>query len=137
MHAIDLYIETGVFDKFLGNDNKLDQGLISSDVEGLLSLYEAAHVRIHGEDVLEEATTFTRHHLTTQLGTKLESCLRGKVEIALENPLHRSVTIIQVPRYVSLYQRDETRDELLLKLAKLNFNFLQNVYKKELCDLTR
>ncbi|KAL1352264.1 hypothetical protein HN51_016257 [Arachis hypogaea] len=33
------------------------------DVEGLLSLYEASHLRIHGEDILDENLPFTLNPL--------------------------------------------------------------------------
>ena len=32
---------------------------LATDVQGLLSLYEASHFKIHGEDILEEALSFT------------------------------------------------------------------------------
>lgn len=66
-----LYIGTGVLDKFMGRENKFKEGL-TSDVESLLSLYEAAHVGTHGEGILEEAVAFTKHYLTLVL-PQLES----------------------------------------------------------------
>ncbi|KAL8486761.1 hypothetical protein ACS0TY_023449 [Phlomoides rotata] len=56
-------VSCDVFDKFIGKDNKFED-IHSSDVEGLLSLYEASPVRVHGESVLEEAVAFTTEHLT-------------------------------------------------------------------------
>ncbi|KAL8479962.1 hypothetical protein ACS0TY_026778 [Phlomoides rotata] len=68
---------------------------------------------------------------------QLESPLKDKLNRALEHPLHRDVPIIYARIFISIYEIDDSRDELLLKLAKLNFNFLQNLYKKELCELFR
>ncbi|KAL0291934.1 UNVERIFIED_CONTAM: Gamma-cadinene synthase [Sesamum calycinum] len=95
-----------------------------------------AHARIHGEGILEEAVAFTTHHLSRIL-PQLESPLKDKVKRALEQALHRGVPIIETRIYLSLYERDESRDELLLKLAKLNFSFLQNLYRKELSQVSR
>ncbi|KAL0454375.1 UNVERIFIED_CONTAM: Gamma-curcumene synthase, partial [Sesamum latifolium] len=56
---------------------------LTSDAKGLLSLYEAANVRIHGEDILEDAVTFTTHHLNCMV-QELEPLLRCQVKRALE-----------------------------------------------------
>lgn len=107
-----------------------------SDGEGLLSLYEAAHVRTHDENVLEEAVEFTRHHLSDML-PQLKSPFKDKVQLALKHPLHKSVPLIQTRFYIAIYENDESRDELLLRLAKLNFSFLQNIYRNELSEVLR
>lgn len=124
-----------MFNKFLDENNKFKETLID-DTEGLLSLYEAAHLGIRDEKVLEQALEFTRQQLTRML-PQLKSPLKEKVQHALKNPLHRSVAIIEIRFYISIYGKDESRDELLLKLAKFNFNFLQNIYKNEILQLSR
>lgn len=116
-------IKTDVFNKFVDKNNKFKETLIN-DTEGLLSLYEAAHLGIREDKILEEALEFTRQQLTRML-LQLKSPLKEKVHHALKNPLHRSVAIIEIRFYISIYEKDESRDELLLKLAKINFNFLQ------------
>ncbi|KAH1083853.1 hypothetical protein J1N35_023614 [Gossypium stocksii] len=50
------------FYKFKDDEGNFDKSL-TSDVKGLLELYEAAHLRVHGEDILEEALGFTTTHL--------------------------------------------------------------------------
>ncbi|PIN23179.1 (+)-gamma-cadinene synthase [Handroanthus impetiginosus] len=129
------HVSSGVFEKFTNKDKKFEETLIDN-VEGLLNLYEAAHIRIHGEDILEEAVTFTTHHLTRVL-PQLESPIKDKVKRALEHPTHRAIPIIELRLYISIYEKDEPRDEVLLKMAKLNFNYLQNLYKDELSQLSR
>ncbi|PIN00640.1 Gamma-curcumene synthase [Handroanthus impetiginosus] len=129
------HLSSGVFEEFTNKDKKFKETLIDN-VEGLLNLYEAAHIRIRGEDILEEAVTFTTHHLTRVL-PQLESPIKDKVKRALEHPTHRAVPIIEARLYISIYEKDEPRDEVLLKMAKLNFNYLQNLYKDELSQLSR
>ncbi|KAB2615812.1 hypothetical protein D8674_022400 [Pyrus ussuriensis x Pyrus communis] len=52
-----------MFNKFKDvNDAKFKESL-TNDVVGLISLYEATHLRVHGEDILEEALSFTTTHL--------------------------------------------------------------------------
>ena len=55
----------------------INRGLLedlSNEAEGLLSLYEAAHLRVHGEDILEEALAFTTCHLE-HLKTQVQDLL--------------------------------------------------------------
>ncbi|GFQ01033.1 gamma-cadinene synthase [Phtheirospermum japonicum] len=129
------YVSCGVFNKFKGEDNKFKETL-SNDAKGLLSLYEAAHLRIHGEQILDEAVAFTVHHLKRMV-QQLESPLQDQVKRALEQPLHRGIPRIETRYYISLYEKDSSKDELLLKLAKLDFNYVQNMYKNELREVSR
>ncbi|KAL7151856.1 hypothetical protein ABFS83_04G058500 [Erythranthe nasuta] len=132
---------SSVFDKFKGEGNKSFRETLESDGKGLLSLYEAAHLRIHGEQILDEALAFTTHHLNLMLDDPkllLESpLLVEQVKRALQNPLHRGVPRIEARHYISLYEKDELRNDLLLKLAKLDFNYVQNMHKQELSQLSR
>ncbi|MBA0759235.1 hypothetical protein Gotri_022150 [Gossypium trilobum] len=42
---------------------------LRNDVQGLLELYEASYMRVHGEDILDEAISFTTTHLTLAAAT--------------------------------------------------------------------
>nr|QNC49769.1 terpene synthase 1 [Leucophyllum frutescens] len=131
-HGYD--VNSSMFGRFKGKDGKFEKGLIS-DINGLLSLYEASYLRYHGEDILEEATVFTTHYLNEAKPQILDPYLREKVARALKQPLHRGVEKLESRYYISVYEKYESRNELLLKLAKLDFNILQNLYKKELSEL--
>ncbi|KAH6763554.1 hypothetical protein C2S52_020987 [Perilla frutescens var. hirtella] len=111
-----------VFEKFIG-ENKEFKETLGGDAEGILSLYEAAHVRTGEENILEGAVEFTRQQLSRML-PELKSHLKEKVKRALKHPIHRSAPIVEIRFYIPIYENDESRDELLLKLAKLNFNYL-------------
>ncbi|KAL0459220.1 UNVERIFIED_CONTAM: Gamma-cadinene synthase [Sesamum latifolium] len=128
-------VSCDVFNKFKGEDGEFEETL-TSDTRGLLSLFEAANVRIHGEDILENAVVFTTHHLK-HVVQQLEPRLQCQVKRALEQPLHRGVAKVEARHYISFYEKDESRNEVLLKLAKLDFSYSQNLYKKELHDLFR
>ncbi|KAK4419563.1 Gamma-cadinene synthase [Sesamum alatum] len=128
-------VSCNVFNKFKGEGGEFEETL-TSDAKGLLSLYEAANVRIHGEDILEDAVAFTTHHLKHMV-QQLEPPLQCQVKRALEQPLHRGVAKVEARHYISFYEKQELKNEILLKLAKMDFNYSQNVYKKELHDLFR
>ncbi|KAG8370960.1 hypothetical protein BUALT_Bualt13G0037500 [Buddleja alternifolia] len=130
-HGYD--VPSSVFDKFKDKDNKFNKTLIH-DVNGLLSLYEASYLRYHGENILEEAMVFTTYYLN-QAKMQVGSYLQEKVTRALEQPIHRGVEKVEARYYISIYEKNESKNELLLTLAKLDFNFLQNLYKKEIADI--
>nr|QEY10189.1 terpene synthase 5 [Scutellaria barbata] len=130
------HVSSSVFEKFTDKDKKFLKSL-SNDVEGLLSLYEAANVQISGEEILDEGLVFAVNNLKRMLHEELESSALHKVNQALEQPLHKGMPVLQSRRYISIYQKDHKRDELLLTFAKFNFNYLQNLYKNELSQLLR
>ncbi|KAL2456216.1 Germacrene-D synthase [Forsythia ovata] len=74
------YVSCGVFDKFKDKQGKFDESLISN-VQGLLSLYEAAQFRVHGEETLEEALTFSITHLNSLI-LQMKNLVRAYFEEA-------------------------------------------------------
>lgn len=106
------------------------------DAEGLLSLYEASFLRKHGEDILEEALAFSKGNLKKLAPTLGLSPLGKQVTHALEQPLHRGFPRLEARFYMSIYQQIETRNDTLLRLAKLDYNLLQLLHKQELTEVT-
>ncbi|KAF2315798.1 hypothetical protein GH714_040336 [Hevea brasiliensis] len=51
-----------VFNKFKDSQGNVKDSLVN-DHRGMLSMYEAMHLRVHGEDILDEALAFTTAHL--------------------------------------------------------------------------
>ncbi|XP_073153463.1 germacrene A synthase-like [Henckelia pumila] len=66
------------------------------------------------------------------------SPLKKQVEHALVQALHFGYPRFELYHYICVYEEDEyLRDESLLKFAKLDYNALQMLHKKELCELSR
>ncbi|KAG8370941.1 hypothetical protein BUALT_Bualt13G0035600 [Buddleja alternifolia] len=128
-------VSSSVFDKFKDEDSKFKKTL-ASDINGLLNLYEASYLGYHGEDILEEAMVFTTHYLN-HAELQVDSYLQEKVTRALQQPVHRAGEKLEARYYISIYEKNESKNDLLLRLAKLDFNYMQNLYKKEITDLFR
>ena len=78
-------IQGDIFKKFKDANGNFKESLIA-DVPGMLSLYEATHLRVHGEEILEEALVFTTNHL--ELAISQVSCpLKAQISEALERPM--------------------------------------------------
>jgi hypothetical protein len=107
----------------------------SNDVNSLLALYDAAHIRVHGEEILDDAIAFTKTRLRS-IAEHVEPLLAEEVRCTLETPSCRRVERIEARRYISMYEKKTTRDKTILELAKLDFNILQIMYCEELKALT-
>ncbi|XP_020209270.1 probable terpene synthase 2 isoform X2 [Cajanus cajan] len=124
-----------VLNKFKNLQGNFNERLLS-DVEGMLSLYEASHMMVHGEDILEEALTFTSTHLKS-ITTTLSPSLAAQVNHSLRQALHKNLPRLEARRYISIYEQDPSHNEILLTLAKLDFNKLQNLHKKEFGNICK
>ncbi|CAF1986142.1 BnaC07g16660D [Brassica napus] len=100
-------LSADVFEKFKGEDGKFEEHLIA-DASSILSLYEASQWNTHGEDIMDEALAFS-------------SC----------------ISRIETRKYISYYEAEEKRDAVLLEFAKIDFNMLQKLHRKELACVTR
>ncbi|KAB2630555.1 (-)-germacrene D synthase-like [Pyrus ussuriensis x Pyrus communis] len=129
-------ISCDLFNKFKDGDGKFKESLVD-DVVGLLSLYEATHLRIHGEEILDEALIFTTTNLESAT-FRLSPPLAKAVTHALNQPLRKGLPRVEARYYLSVYQElRESPNKTLLTFAKLDFNRLQRVHQKELSEITR
>ncbi|KAK9022138.1 hypothetical protein V6N11_002427 [Hibiscus sabdariffa] len=126
-----------VFSKFQDVDGKFKEQVIE-DVKGMVSLYEASHFRMNGEAILEEALSFTTKHLGSLANQSSTSPhLREYIKNALYRAYHYSLHRYEAKLYISFYDKEEARNDTLLKLAKYDFNRVQMMYQQELAVLTR
>ncbi|KAL5833963.1 hypothetical protein ACOSQ3_017637 [Xanthoceras sorbifolium] len=118
------HISSDIFNKFIDENGNFKEYSLTSDVLGMLSLYEAAQLEGHGEDILDKATVFTTAHLQS-------------MSTHLSNPLASQITHrIELKHFFSIYHYQPLHNQALLRLAKLDFNLLQSLHKKELCQLS-
>ncbi|CAL4985297.1 unnamed protein product [Urochloa decumbens] len=125
-------VSSDVFVKF-----RDEQGNITSDnVNTLMTLYDAAHVRTRGEHILDNIITFNKRKLQSAMKSGLEAALAQEVQVTLETPRYRRVERVEARRFISVYEKRAERDSAILEFAKLDYNIVQVVYCKELKELT-
>jgi len=124
MGTMSLLVRHDEFVKF-----RDDQGnfATSNDVKCLLALYDAAHLRTRGEEILDNDIAFTKSRLQSMIET-LDPELAAEVEYTLETPSYRRVERV--------YEKRATRNDTILEFAKLDYNILQALYCEELKALT-
>ncbi|RDX90560.1 putative terpene synthase 2, partial [Mucuna pruriens] len=124
------HISSNVFNKFKNDQGNFKETL-ANDIQGLCSLYEAAHLRTHEEDILEEACDFSNTHLKS-LANQLSSSLATQINHCLRQPLNKNVPRFEARYHMTLNEQDPTHNKTLLSFAKVDFNMLQKMHQKEI-----
>ncbi|KAJ0610722.1 putative germacrene-A synthase [Helianthus annuus] len=134
------YVSCDIFNKYKNNDGTFKESL-TNDVEGMLELYEAAYMRVPGEVVLDDALAFTKGQLEKITKDPLQwNCsqsLSRHIEEALERPIWKRLPRLEALRYIPFYEQQDLHNESLLRLAKLEFNRLQSLHKRELSQVSK
>lgn len=119
------------------DDNGDFKDTLRSNVDALLSLYEAAHISKCNEDVLNRAIVFTVDRLSYLAnGGNLPRHIQNKVLHALAAPTYRRIKRLQAKLYISIYDDDNEMDHDILELAKLDFHILQQMHRDEVRSIS-
>ena len=89
-----------MFNEFKDEKGNFKKVLVS-DVRGMLGLYEAVHLRVNGEDILDEALAFTTTHLRSMV-EHLEYLLAEQVAHALKQPIRKGLERLEARLYIYL-----------------------------------
>ncbi|KAK7272466.1 hypothetical protein RJT34_29076 [Clitoria ternatea] len=128
-------ISPDIFIKFKDSKGNFNEE-IGKDVEGMWNLYEAAQLRMKGEDILDEALDFTYTHLNS-LTNRLSPSLAAQITHCLRKPFHKAVPRLEARSYISFYEEDPSHSILLLNFAKLDYNLVQKLHQKEVGTTTK
>ncbi|KAJ9552683.1 hypothetical protein OSB04_016728 [Centaurea solstitialis] len=134
-HIYDTYgnnLNVDIFHKYKDENGSFKDSL-TNDVQDL-ELYEATYMRVQGEVILDEAFVFTCSRLDKIAKDLLQrdSTLSSLIQATLKLPLWKSAPRLECLIYIFFYQAQVSHNESLLRLAKLGFNLLQSLHKKEL-----
>ncbi|KAI0492370.1 hypothetical protein KFK09_026641 [Dendrobium nobile] len=127
-------ISADIFNKFMDKEGDFKE-ILKHDAKALLSLYEAAHLGTPNEKILENAAKFTRTYLKLLLGT-MDQNFATITSRSLETPRFRRTERLEAREYLSIYEEEKNRSELLLEFAKLDYHLVQSIHLEELLHLT-
>nr|ACM92062.1 linalool synthase [Osmanthus fragrans var. thunbergii] len=124
-----------VFDCFKNENGACFESGTEDDTKGVLQLYEASYLVRPGEDTLEEARQFA----TKSLKRKLEKDGANIIAHSLEIPLHWRIQRLEARWFLDMYEKQDRHDmnQVILELAKLDFNIVRATQQEELKDLSR
>ena len=122
-----------VVNKFKDNMGNFKESLIK-DVRGMLSLYEVIWWCMEKIYLMKHLRLLP--HLESMV-INLNPPLATQVSRALNRPIWKSLPRVEARHYFSIYQEIASCNEVLLNLAKLDFNMLQKQHQKELSHISR
>nr|KAJ0227746.1 hypothetical protein LSAT_V11C100034560 [Lactuca sativa] len=138
MRQQGFFVSSDTFKTYKDKDGCFNESL-KNDLQGLLHLYEATYLRMPGEVILDDALDFSRKCLVDIARNHLLSdpVVSAEIHEALKQPLLKRLPRIEALRYIPFYERETFHNHSLLKLAKLGFNLLQSLHKKEIFQISK
>nr|GEU57092.1 (-)-germacrene D synthase [Tanacetum cinerariifolium] len=131
------YVSSDIFNKYKDNKGEFKK-LLTNEVQDMLELYEATYTRVKDEVILDDALVFTQTRLDeVAKDPQSNSSLSRHTQEALERPIRKRLPRLDALRYIPFYEQQDSHNKSLLKLAKLGFNHLQSLHKKELSQLSK
>ncbi|KAI6697503.1 hypothetical protein NL676_017622 [Syzygium grande] len=110
---------------------------LNKDVKGLLGLYEASFHGLEGETILDEARNFASKHRKDLNIDEVPAILASHVSHALDMPIHWRPNGLEARWFMDMYEKQGDMIPSLLRSAKIDFNLVQSVHKKEVSNMAR
>nr|WBO38695.1 terpene synthase 24 [Aquilaria agallochum] len=128
-------VTSDVFKAFKDDKSGQFKASLGKDCKGLLNLYEASFLAVEGENILEEARSFSKKYLSKQ--KKDGTFLSLLVAHALELALHWRMPRMEARWFIDLYEQCQYMNPVLLHFAKLDFNIVQATHQQDLKFVSR
>ncbi|KAJ0081039.1 hypothetical protein Patl1_10184 [Pistacia atlantica] len=129
-HGYDISAE--IFNNF-SDEKRHFKSCLNDDCKGILSLYEAAFLLKEGENaIFHDIRSFTTSYLKAYLKDNKDQYLSAVVSHALELPLNWRMLRLEARWVIDLYERRPDMNNIVLELAKLDFNMVQATHQDDL-----
>ncbi|KAL3754483.1 hypothetical protein ACJRO7_001681 [Eucalyptus globulus] len=129
-------IPQDVFQRFMSKMGTFNESL-HEDVKGLLGLYEASFHGLEGETILDEGWKFASKHLKDLNLNEVPTNIASNVSHALDMPIHWRPNRLEARWFMDMYGKQQDMIPSLLRLAKIDFNLVQSIHRKEVSNLAR
>lgn len=96
-----------------------------------MSLYEASHLSIKGEDILEELGNFSGQ-LLNEWNTKTDKSQARIVRNTLGHPHHKSLARFMAKGFLTHFQGSYEWINVCKELAKMDFSIVKSIHQKEI-----
>ncbi|KAI6697510.1 hypothetical protein NL676_017629 [Syzygium grande] len=129
-------VQQDVLQRFMNETGTFKESL-KRDVKGLLGLYEVSFQGLEGETILDEAWNFASKHLKDLNLDEVPTTLASHVNHALDMPIHWRPNRLEARWFIDMYEKQQDMIPSLLRLAKLDFNLVQSIHRREVSNLAR
>lgn len=129
-------VSQDMFIGFMDSSRELMEIGTKSDVKAMLKLFEASHLALESENILDELKEIARRNLKNVSSKLDDASLAKTVSHTLQLPYR--LEWYNVKRQICYHEKDTNTKSLSLnRLAKLNFNMVQATHQKELKEISR
>ncbi|KAF8411309.1 hypothetical protein HHK36_003856 [Tetracentron sinense] len=130
------HVPADVFNNFKDKEGKFKIHLCE-DISGMMGLYEASHLAVEGEHILDEAKDFSGKSLNASMIMLMDKDLARIVQNTLEHPFHKSLARFRTKYYIKSFQTQHEWIQLLQDFAKMDFNIVQRLHQRELVHISK
>ncbi|KAK4439287.1 Tricyclene synthase Oc15, chloroplastic [Sesamum alatum] len=127
-------ISADVFNNFKGEDGRYSRNL-RQDIIGLVELYEAAQLSFQGEDILDEAASFSSQLLRECLAD-VDDDLSRMITGKLKYPYHKTIARLTRKDFLQDFEAIKGWRKTLKELALMDLRKGQSVYQGELAQVS-
>ncbi|KAK6119396.1 hypothetical protein DH2020_046858 [Rehmannia glutinosa] len=128
-----------IFGEFMDEDGgfKFKDGANYSDTKGVLALYEASHLSMEGEEILNEAAICSYQYLNDKLTCFDHEDQVKMVKHCLLYPQHKSLAHFMAKDFIQSLNGQYGWEILLQELAELEFASLESLHKDEILQVVK
>ncbi|KAK7853543.1 (-)-germacrene d synthase, partial [Quercus suber] len=113
--VFDYYAKKNLrFHVMFSKNSKTKMESLTNNIDGMLAFYEATHLKMHGEDILDETLEFTTTYLKS-IASLIGNLLAAQITCSLKQPLHKGIPQLKAWRYISFYEQDASHNKSLHK----------------------
>ncbi|KAF1882158.1 hypothetical protein Lal_00038802 [Lupinus albus] len=129
---------TEVFDKFIDKKGSFNQRLCGN-MKGIRDLYEASHLSIAGEDILDEAEQFSKQVLKERLlGNWFDNHEAKLVRNTLQHPSHKSMAMFtRRELFGDFHSMNNEWLGSFKDFAKNDFSLQKHIHQQEILQISR
>ncbi|KAA8519937.1 hypothetical protein F0562_014153 [Nyssa sinensis] len=129
------HVPADVFNNFKCKKGMFKEKL-RQDIKGLMGLYEASHLGMEGEDILDEAANFSSQLLNASM-KNLDHHQARIVGSTLGHPYHKSLASFRAKSFLKDFQGTKGWETVLQELANLDLNLVQSLHQKEILQISK
>uniref|UniRef100_A0A5B7BT67 Putative (3S)-linalool/(E)-nerolidol synthase n=1 Tax=Davidia involucrata TaxID=16924 RepID=A0A5B7BT67_DAVIN len=130
-------VPADVFNNFKGKKGMFKEKL-SKDIKGLMGLYEASHLSVEGEAILDEAADFSRQLLNAGMTHLNRDHHQARiVGSTLGHPYHKSLARFTANSFLRDFKGTNGWENVLQQLANLDLNLVQSIHQKEMLQISK
>lgn len=127
---------TDTFEGYINKEGKFHEEHLGGDILGLLSLFEASHMSTQGENILEEAKTFSKQLLFASINS-LDKTSAEIVRNTLKYPQHVTLARFKADDFVREFKNAQDWRKEIVDLAVMEFDRARATYKDEVIHISK